>query len=856
MACEDLRATLMGFQNQYAALEQEVAETPPPDRAAAQKAAQPQLNKLNAEIAAASIALSDCLAGLAPPPPQRVPGAQPKDILAIRYQNPNFGGDGTGSDWAKPIGGHTFPLPEGLEWKQAMDTTSEYDTTPVGASGWVAYPADLATDDFMFTHPFGNDWEFLCVLDQAYLNLVSAGNINLAPNVLGKTLSDVADDLTALGVPSEPDIRTAIQLGLLGVESDSGCVPGTFQVEFAQGDRVAVFGRWIVDCGHSDFHTEIHPPLLLASASVYKQGAGPGLPFGAQYTRALFTSRPYLVGQTFCTSTDPGQLYNDSGQDDGHFLGHMGNEATKAASFNPFDTSLHYEAHPKIKQFPFQGPHLFSTIVRTTEAKPPNANLVVSFHFTVRTPCSVEVVRNDDSSVTVYVAMNSAGYTPPPLPGRQDVNYSLSDIDHELGFLETAGASLGAILFGTEWDDVLDPAHLASAPKAALVLLRGVTSDKYAQLPVIDFRNLGLPNAVNKAPATAIPAGQGITVGNTQPYPVAGWIEVQWSRFAGVLQVVGLGIDGQLWHTIRNPDGTWTPSFGRIEGVSSGGPPAFTHVSCGNFDGLALQVVGLGDDGQLWHTIRNPGGTWTPSFGLIEGVSSGGPAKFVDVACGSSDGFALQVVGLGDDGRLWHTIRNPDGTWTPSFGIIEGESSGGPASFKSVGCAGTESPSPGLQVVGVGVDGQLWHTIRNDDGTWTPSFGLIEGVSSGGPANFIDVACGSDGFALQVVGVGVDGQLWHTIRNDDGTWTPTFGLIEGVSSGGPASFESVGCAGRLVAGALQVVGLGVDGQLWHTIRNDDGTWTPSFGLIEGVSSGGPASFKFAACVATSIPGNG
>lgn len=528
MACEAERAALTALQQQLAAIYSGIAQEPKPEQAGDLKAAQPRIAKLNAQIQTAAAALNKCLAALAPPPPQKVPGAQPKDILAIQYQNPNFGGDGTGKDWAKPIGGNTFPLHEGFEWKQVMDTAAEYDTTPVGACGWVAYPADLSDADFMFSHPFGGDWEFYCVLDQPYLNLVSVGNTTITPNAFKKTPSQVADDLVALGVPQEPDVRTALQRGILGVEADSALVPSTFQVEFNQGDRVAIFGRWIVDCGHSDFHTEIHPPLLLASASVYKQGAGPGLPSGAQFTRALFTSRPYLVGQTYCISTDPKQLYNDSGQDDGHFLGHMGNEATKAGHLI-IDASNHYEAHPKIKQYPFMGPHLFPTIVRTTQPQPPNTHLVVSFHFTVRTGCTVEVTRNDDSSVKVYVGMNSAGYTPPPLPARQDVNYSISDIDKALGFFETAGASIGAILFGSDWQNPLNWS-LLSAPKGLAILLRGITSDRYAQLPVPDFRNLGLSNAVNKIPAIAIPLGQGITVDNTQLHPITGWIEVQWSQ--------------------------------------------------------------------------------------------------------------------------------------------------------------------------------------------------------------------------------------------------------------------------------------------------------------------------------------
>ena len=62
-------------------------------------------------------------------------------------------------------------------------------------------------------------------------------------------------------------------------------IPGPYRVK--TGDRVAVFGRWIVDTGHPDFHTEIHPPLLLAVARAASD----------QETTSTVIGRPYLVSQ-------------------------------------------------------------------------------------------------------------------------------------------------------------------------------------------------------------------------------------------------------------------------------------------------------------------------------------------------------------------------------------------------------------------------------------------------------------------------------------------------------------------------------------------------------------------------------
>jgi hypothetical protein len=293
-----------------------------------------------------------------------------------------------------------------------------------------------------------------------------------------------------------------------------------------------------------------------------------------------------------------------------------------------------------------------------------------------------------------------------------------------------------------------------------------------------------------------------------------------------------------LWHTLRKSDGTWQTDFGLIEGQSGGGPSSFVHIACGCSDGQSLQVVGLGTDNRLWHTIRFPDGSWQPQFGLVESQSVGGPQSFTATSCVGA-GSALHIVGLGSDGQLWHTIRNADGTWQGQFGIVEGQSAGGPSAFVAVACGSADGQS--LHVVGLGTDDQLWHTIRLPDGTWQATFGLVEGQSSGGPPAFVGVACAGANQALHVIGLGSDNRLWHTLRQSNGTWQSQFGLVESQSAGGAAKFVGVTC-GSADGQTLQVVGLGNDGKLWHTIRLATGVWQANFGLIESQSQGGPPNF--------------
>jgi hypothetical protein len=439
MACEDLKATYDALSAQLADLEAQIASDPKQEQAGEQA----QLKALTAKVWAAGQAYGACHEATIVP--LKVRGAQPQEILTIQHQNPAYG---DGSSWGTTIAGGSFPGHQGFEWKQVTDTASEYDTTPVGATGWATF-SDTASTDFKFTHPFGKDWEFLLALDNAYYSLCPLENTHLANG------RDVISEFARLGLTNpaitggEDVLGNVTSKGFLGVEWEIGLVNPSFQAEFSDGDRVAVFGRWIVDCGE-DFHSEIHPPLLMASAGVYKKTPATADQNGLQYTRALFASRAYLAGQTFYEGTYSDKVYEDGVSDDGHFVQHMVNELRKAESWNIFDTSLKMEAHPKIKQNPFQGIHLFPFIIRTTEAKPAGDGrpLVVSFHFTVRSGCTVEVTRNDDSSVRVYIVINSAGYTPPKLPNRSAVNYSLDQINSDLNlvFKWELLAGLGALL--------------------------------------------------------------------------------------------------------------------------------------------------------------------------------------------------------------------------------------------------------------------------------------------------------------------------------------------------------------------------------------------------------------------------
>ena len=156
-------------------------------------------------------------------------------------------------------------------------------------------------------------------------------------------------------------------------------------------------------------------------------------------------------------------------------------------------------------------------------------------------------------------------------------------------------------------------------------------------------------------------------------------------------------------------------------------------------------------------------------------------------------GHCVCVVGYDDVNRCW-ICKNSWGTGFGEQGFFR----------IAYGVCGIDSEMWAIDAVVIPSGGQLWHTIRNADGTWAPQFGLVEGIERNNPGAFSAVSCAGVGDQMQVVGI-VNGQLWHTIRNADGTWAPQFGLVEGVERNNPGAFSGISCAG--VISQLQLIGI-------------------------------------------------
>jgi hypothetical protein len=462
----------------------------------------------------------------------------PRESLQISVVNPPTP---AGANWAADIvkqNRSSFPLLPSLlqvavflergddypvcarEWNQVVAPTEDYDSDPVGFTGWLLQP-EISGGDVPFTHPFGLDWECMVALDQEYAGLLAPGNA--VPD--GADGDAALTDAQALSIPVPAG-------GLLAVETDSANVPSALKPPFGDrvriGDRIAVFGRWIVDAGHhvpttvgDSYRAEVHPPMLMAIG-----GTRPGEEAGETLTRIVVTSRPYLVTQVYTIHEDT--IYDDSAPNDGTLLDHLNNEVGKLKEIIPGSKTI--EAHPKIASKPFDGVHLFRLSIRPAGGFGGIgvSQVQVSFQFTCRTGVGVTVLPVHtllhthpgppvaDDHVDLLISLNSVDYQAPPLPPRQTDTWDKDRLN------SIAGGDGDIVSF--EQFASLFTVNPVSLVVSELALAHGIDTDKY-DVPDVDA--LDRSHAVPFVQIDQIPAGQGIVIDDNQPYPVVGFLEIR-----------------------------------------------------------------------------------------------------------------------------------------------------------------------------------------------------------------------------------------------------------------------------------------------------------------------------------------
>lgn len=411
--------------------------------------------------------------------------------------------DRSNPEWAANIcGGKTAFTPGGAryEWTPVIPGYGQYGSVE-GVSGWALYPHNSGAD-VPFTHPFGKvDFNYRLIPDVQFNGLLAPKNSVIIENADDKDGQAVDAESKALGLP--------IGLGLLGVEQEVDLIPEAYRPRKGMGDRVAVFGRWIIDCGHDNWQSEIHPPLLTVVAR----------PDAARHaTRIDLIANPYLVDQEF---------------PHGGILEQLAVELTLVNSPLPF-----IPFNDRVRAQPSFLPSSQGLVVTSFRVRPPGPapsgqhRLHIRMHVTGRSGVVLQPFQVDDETVGV-IALFTDALTMLPITGSHNWDVSgdeLKGLHKDVGLAWSAmytqiGAGMGDFIKGA-------------------VLAQGIRGILYDIAPPPDLTNA----PVTQGWVASNPWGQNpVTINNNQPFPLIGWMEVEWRIPASI--IVGSALAGG-WQTI------------------------------------------------------------------------------------------------------------------------------------------------------------------------------------------------------------------------------------------------------------------------------------------------------------------
>jgi hypothetical protein len=134
---------------------------------------------------------------------------------------------------------------------------------------------EFSNADIPIDHPFSRDFTFDVKLDEPYWTLarsLGTGVPEGAGNESDTHEIHVELESGALlhSLPQKEGPPSGEQWELLNTEPVEPTLSGeaveNLEGEYIphSGERVAIKGRWIIDCGHNDFHSELHPITFMA----------------------------------------------------------------------------------------------------------------------------------------------------------------------------------------------------------------------------------------------------------------------------------------------------------------------------------------------------------------------------------------------------------------------------------------------------------------------------------------------------------------------------------------------------------------------------------------------------------------
>lgn len=362
---------------------------------------------------------------------------------------------------------HGFNNPQvAYEWAPVVPGPTS--ATPIRqpeffASGTVT-GLDRSGLDFRPSHPFGFDttWDFR--VDAPFLGLVH-------------------------NRPGDRNDGDAIH-----AELESGLYPDAqFGIVPTAGDRVAMKGAWILDCGHPPYEAEIHPPTFLAVARA--EGTD---------TVALAFANPYRSSQLYGLPEETTVFSDDtrfSAMDASPFTRALTIEVIQAA----FGEIMQFELHALL-----EATHLdpVTWYVCAPPRPSPSARLQYSFRFVARRGVTISAATRGDSGCLEFHAEAGSGYRP-FVPERRDHLWTWAEINSEASSQAGVDVDVRQLIVDTLKQQGLPADGVALRPETASIV------DEYMPLQPRGSANADGPIAV-------------VGSADDQPFPFYGRVRVGW----------------------------------------------------------------------------------------------------------------------------------------------------------------------------------------------------------------------------------------------------------------------------------------------------------------------------------------
>lgn len=229
----------------------------------------------------------------------------------------------------------------------------------------------------------------------------------------------------------------------------------------------------------------------------------------------------------------------------------------------------------------------------------------------------------------------------------------------------------------------------------------------------------------------------------------------------GNLQVAVIGADGTVSHDI-----TGQTSFDQV--LDGGQPITATRLAMTAIPATAttgagdVQLVTVGTDGNIYHTIRNADGTWQANLGELPSFPAG-PVTDVGISA-ESDGTTL--VAAIDNDVPYLDARLPSGTWSGWQAI--------PAPVAESRIAIATSPSNVTQIVISGQDldnSTGTYAVTGTPGNWGAWQQINTTIAYELSETWTPPTATTTGFSLAEQDYSPGGNVYTTDQQADGTWS-------------------------------------------------------------------------------------